>query len=91
MYTLVWSSAFTRQAQKFLRRHPELQARFEDALRDLEADPFLPRLHLHSLEGELDGLHAARLTHAYRILLVLRITEHEITLLDIGSHDAVYR
>lgn len=32
-----------------------------------------------------------RLTYSYRITLTLLITEKEISLLDIGSHDEVYR
>jgi mRNA-degrading endonuclease RelE of RelBE toxin-antitoxin system len=31
------------------------------------------------------------LTHSYRITLTVMVTEHEIILLDIGSHDEVYR
>ena len=30
-------------------------------------------------------------TYAYRITLTLRVTKKEIVLLDIGSHDEVYR
>lgn len=37
------------------------------------------------------GCHAVRLTDSYRITLTAMITENEIILLDIGSHDAVYR
>jgi mRNA-degrading endonuclease RelE of RelBE toxin-antitoxin system len=39
----------------------------------------------------LEGLHAVSVTHAYRITLTLRVTTKEIVLLDIGSHDEVYR
>ena len=39
----------------------------------------------------LEGLHAVSVTHAYRITLTLRVTKKEIVLLDIGSHDEVYR
>ena len=34
---------------------------------------------------------AVSLTYVYRITLTLRITKKEIILLDIGSHDEVYR
>jgi hypothetical protein len=39
----------------------------------------------------LEGLHAVSVTHAYRITLTLRVTKKEIVLLDIGSHDEMYR
>ena len=60
-------------------------------LGDLQADPFQPHLELHPLSGRLAGCHAVSLTHDYRITLTLWITEKEIILLDIGSHDEVYR
>jgi len=90
-YTLVWTSAFTRAARKFLRRHPELTRRFDDTLLALERDPQQPHLRLHALSGELEGLYAVRLTYAYRIVLILRVTEHEVVLYDIGGHDEAYR
>jgi len=56
----------------------------------LRADPFEPSLRLHPLTGKLQGMQAVSLTYSYRITLTLQITEHEILLLDIGSHDEVY-
>ena len=35
--------------------------------------------------------YAVSVTHAYRITLTLRVTKREIILLDIGTHDEVYR
>jgi mRNA-degrading endonuclease YafQ of YafQ-DinJ toxin-antitoxin module len=35
-------------------------------------------------------MQAVSLTYSYRITLTLQITENEILLLDIGSHDEVY-
>lgn len=50
----------------------------------------MPQLGLHALTGELAGLHAIRLTYAYRIIVSLDLAEQEITLVSIGSHDEVY-
>jgi mRNA-degrading endonuclease YafQ of YafQ-DinJ toxin-antitoxin module len=47
-------------------------------------------LRLHALSGKLKGKHAVSLTYAYRVVLILKITEHEIVLLDIGTHDETY-
>jgi len=60
-------------------------------LRDLESDPHQPRLQLHALGGSLSQYHAVRVTYAYRIVLILLVDEQQITLIDIGSHDDVYR
>ncbi len=89
-WTLVTTSCFERSARKFLAKHPDLRSRFTETLTQLSDDPFQPGLKLHALSGKLEGLQAIRLTYSYRITLTLQVTEREILLLDIGSHDAVY-
>ena len=91
MYVLVTPDQFLRQARKFFRKHPDFRPSFARVLADLQKNPFQPRLELHPLSGKLSGCHAVSLTHAYRITLTLLITEKEIILLDIGSHDEIYR
>ena len=91
MYALLTTGHFDRRVVKFTRSHPELKKPLAKILRNLEANPFLPSLQLHPLSGELKGLHAVSITHAYRMTLTLRITKKEVVLLDIGSHDEVYR
>jgi mRNA-degrading endonuclease YafQ of YafQ-DinJ toxin-antitoxin module len=90
-FALVWTATFVRTARKFLRRHPDLAGIFEDVIRQLEIDPHVARLRLHPLEGRHKGKHAARLTYEYRIVLVLHLTAKELVLLDVGTHDEVYR
>jgi mRNA-degrading endonuclease YafQ of YafQ-DinJ toxin-antitoxin module len=63
----------------------------QQVVADLQADPFQPHLILHPPGGRLDGCHAVTFTYRCRILLALLIMEKEIILLDIGSHDEVYR
>lgn len=91
MYVLLTTGHFDRRVVKFTRAHPELKKPLAKVLKNLEADPFMLSLRLHPLSGELEGLHAVSLTYVYRITLTLRITKKEIVLLDIGSHDEVYR
>ena len=91
MYTLVWTESFTRSAKKFLTRHPDLRQKVAAVLHDLESDPFQPHLSFHHLTGKLKGVQAVSITHGYRITLTLIVSEREIILLDIGSHDEVYR
>ncbi|MBI5936564.1 MAG: plasmid stabilization protein [Betaproteobacteria bacterium] len=89
-YTLVTTAFFERRARKFLTKHPDLRPRFIQTLEQLRNDPFEPSLKLHPLTGKLQGMQAVNLTYSYRITLALQVTEHEILLLDIGSHDEVY-
>jgi addiction module RelE/StbE family toxin len=91
MFSVTVSEQFLRQARKFFKKHPDLKPRFAATFDALKQDPFQPGLGLHQLTGKLAGCHAVRLTYSYRITLTLLISEHEIILLDIGSHDEVYR
>jgi len=61
------------------------------AVDDLMADPWNPRLGLHKLHGKLRDVYAVRLTDGHRITMTIAITEQEIVLLEIGTHDEVYR
>lgn len=91
MYTLVWTAHFTRAAKKFTKRHPELKKKIALILRDLEKDPFQPHLDYHHLGGKHTGIQAVSITDSYRITMTVIITKKEIILVDIGSHDEVYR
>ena len=91
MYTLVWTTSFTRAASKFLKHHPELRETVTTILGDLENNPFQPHLRYHHLGGKLKGVQAISITSSYRLTLTILITDQEINLLDIGSHDEVYR
>ncbi len=91
MYILVWTAHFTRAARKFIKRHPELKKKVALILRDLEKDPFQPHLDYHHLGGKQTGVQAVSITDSYRITMTVIITKKEIILLDIGSHDEVYK
>jgi len=91
MYTLVWSAGFTRSAEKFVKSHPDLRDRLATVLRDLENDPFQPHLKYHQLRGNIRGVQAVSITYSCRITLTIAVSEKEIILLDVGSHDEVYR
>jgi mRNA-degrading endonuclease YafQ of YafQ-DinJ toxin-antitoxin module len=90
-FALVTTRHFERRARKFLRKHPDLRQALRDALDDLSRDPFQPKLKLHPLSGNLGGVQAVSLTYSYRVTLLVRVTEQELVLLDIGTHDEVYR
>lgn len=91
MFSIVTTRYFLRRSRKFLRKHPDLQVRFARVVDDLRNDPFAPHLGLHQLSGKHDNLQAVRLTYDYRIILTVVLTDQDIILLDIGSHDEVYR
>jgi mRNA-degrading endonuclease YafQ of YafQ-DinJ toxin-antitoxin module len=90
-FALITTQHFERRARKFLRKHPGLRQALRDTLDDLSRDPFQAKLKLHPLSGNLAGVQAVSLTYSYRLTLLLRVTEQEVVLLDIGTHDEVYR
>ena len=91
MYTLVWSAGFTRSARRFVKLHPVLRDKLAAVLRELEHDPFQPHLKYHQLSGNFKNIQAVSITYRYRITLTIVVTDNEIILLDVGSHDEVYR
>ena len=91
MYRIVAPERVLRQARAFFKRHPDLKERFKSVVADLQEDPFAPHLKLHPLKGRLAGCHACSLTYSYRVTLTLALVDKELILLDIGSHDDVYR
>jgi mRNA-degrading endonuclease YafQ of YafQ-DinJ toxin-antitoxin module len=68
-----------------------MRAEFEGVLRQLEIDLFAPSLRVHALSGKLRGKYAASLTYSHRIVLMLVVVRREVILLDVGTHDEVYR
>lgn len=90
-YELELTPHFSRALRRFKKKHPDLRKRTAMVLRDLESDPYQPHLYLHPLSGTMAGMHAVRINYEYRIALTLIVSEKHIILIDIGSHDEVYR
>jgi len=88
---LARTKTFLATARKFFRRYPELMGEFAGLLEQLRQDPFAPRLRTHPLKGRHRGTHSVSLTYSFRPVVLVRITRKEVVLLDIGSHDEVYR
>jgi len=91
VFSVTTSDQFLRQARKFFKKNADLKPSFASVFEALKQDPFQPVLGIHQRSGKLSGCYAVRLTYSYRITLTVMITAKEIILLDIGSHDEVYR
>ena len=91
MFTIVTTQHFLRRSRRLLKKHPELKERFAQVIEDLKQNPFAPHLAYHHLGGKLKGVQAISLSDRYRITLTVLISEQEVILLDIGSHDEVYQ
>jgi len=90
-YSLIFTDSYKKRAKRFAKQHPELKEHYRDTLHLLSKNPNHPSLRLHPLKGKLTGLHSVSITFSYRITLELIISEQEIILVNVGSHDEVYR
>jgi addiction module RelE/StbE family toxin len=90
MWQLIWTEAFSRRCRKLLRRNRKLGDAVAATLALLAEHPHDPRLKLHPLRGELEGLWAVRVTYSVRLILALDEAKHEIVLLALGTHDEAY-
>lgn len=89
-YRLVFTEAYNRHAQRWLRRHPDLKGQYLKTLQLLESNPFHPSLRLHGLSGRLQGLHSISINLSYRITLEILIQDQDVILINIGDHDQLY-
>ena len=90
-YKLVFTASYNRRARRFFKGHPELLSQYGKTLKILEVDPNHPALRLHRLEGHLSSLYSVSINLSYRITLEFYISEKEIVLVNVGSHQDVYR
>jgi mRNA-degrading endonuclease YafQ of YafQ-DinJ toxin-antitoxin module len=56
----------------------------------LQDNPWNPALRWHRLRGAHQHLDAVSITLSYRITLEMKIVDHEIILIAVGTHDQVY-
>jgi mRNA-degrading endonuclease YafQ of YafQ-DinJ toxin-antitoxin module len=89
-YRIIYPESYIKRARKFIKRHPELIGQYRKTLALLEINPHHPSLRLHPLQGKLAGLHSISINIGCRISLEMVISEREIILINIGTHDEVY-
>lgn len=89
-YKITRTDKYLKKLIKFLKTHPNLQIKYEKTIELLEINPHHPSLRLHKLQGNLNGFFSISIDLSYRILIDFIITDKEIILLDIGTHDEVY-
>ena len=90
-YKLLYPESYIKRAKKFLKKHPEVVRQYQKTLLLLELDPFHPSLRLHQLEGRLKGLSSVSINISYRIVIEFEIRDEEILLVNVGSHQDVYK
>ena len=91
MYEIYQTETFEKVAKKFFKKHKNLISKFVKVNEQLEQNPFHNSLKTHKLSGNLSEFYACSLTFEYRIVMIIEIKDEEITLINIGSHDEVYK
>lgn len=89
MVNLVWDQAFKRKYKKIFTLNIELKKSFWEAMSIFSQNPFDPKLRTHKLTGKLKGLWSFSASYNYRVIFSF-INDHDVLLIDIGSHDEVY-
>lgn len=90
-WTLLRTETFLRDLRKYLKKHPDRQRLVRETLTAFATDPHAAALRLHPLKGRMGGLYSVRLSYSDRITLTLLLTERQVVLLSMGTHDDVYR
>lgn len=89
---LLPSSAFTREAQRIVKKSSQDAQSLQKTLSALAEDAFQPSLKTHKLKGNLSDRWAC--SAGYDLRIVFRFVEHEgheaILLQSVGTHDDVY-
>jgi len=90
-FALIFTDSYLKRAKKFARKHPELKQQYLKTLQLLELNPYHPSLRLHQLTGNLKDVHSISINLSYRITIELLIEDNQITPINIGTHEEVYR
>ena len=90
-YRLVFTASYNKKASKWIKKHPQIKDQYLKTLQLMELDIHHPALRLHQLSGGLSGLSSVSINMSYRITIELMIEDNDIILVNIGSHDEIYR
>ena len=86
--SIVWTAGFKRAFKKRVVGKPYEQ-QFRERMVLFAEDPFDPRVKTHKLSGNLEGSWAFTVAFDCRVIFKF-LSDEEILLVDIGSHDEVY-
>ncbi|MBU4286941.1 MAG: type II toxin-antitoxin system mRNA interferase toxin, RelE/StbE family [Desulfobacterales bacterium] len=89
MIRAAWDEGFKRSYRKRVRNNSKLKKKFWEKMEIFLENPFFPPLRTHKLSGKLAGQWAFSVDDDCRIVFEF-VTEDQVLLIDVGSHDEVY-
>lgn len=87
MYQIIFTESYTKLAEKWIKKHPDLKQKYYNTIQLLELNPFHNSLRLHKLQGSLSELFSVSIDMKYRIIIDFVIEDSKIIPLNIGDHD----
>ena len=81
---------FQRAYNRRIAKNKKLARKFQERLQLFQKNPQSPLLHDHALTGDKKGLRAFSISGDVRVVYELVDEDHAL-LLDIGSHNQVYK
>ncbi|MBF0463921.1 MAG: type II toxin-antitoxin system mRNA interferase toxin, RelE/StbE family [Nitrospirae bacterium] len=88
MPTLKIEKHFMRQSSRITKNSKAIHEKLLKILKTLQENPFTPALKTHKLSGNLKDRYSCFVTDDIRI--TFKLSDDNIYLLNIGSHDDVY-
>lgn len=91
MYSILYAHSYEKRVKQFLKSHPEIKKQYYKTLKILESNPKHPSLRLHKISGKLKNNYSVSINISYRIVVNFIITGKKIILINVGSHDKLYK
>lgn len=89
MIKVAYSPSFHRSFKRIIKNNSTRQVLFEDKISLFIITPFHPQLKTHKLKGALKDFYSFTIEYNLRVIFYF-ISDTEVVLEDIGSHDEVY-
>jgi mRNA-degrading endonuclease YafQ of YafQ-DinJ toxin-antitoxin module len=90
VYKLIFTPTYDKLAEKWLKKHPDLQDKYYKTIQLLELNPYHNSLRLHNLDGTMKKFHSVSIDMRQRIIIDLHFEGDTIILLKIGDH-SIYK
>lgn len=90
MYEIIFTETYMKIAGKWIKKHPDLKAKYYNTIEMLEINPFHNSLRLHKLKGVSSNFYSVSIDMKYRIIIDFIIEDNKIIPLNIGDH-SIYK
>ncbi|MBE8190385.1 MAG: type II toxin-antitoxin system mRNA interferase toxin, RelE/StbE family [Candidatus Thioglobus sp.] len=90
-YQIIATQNYLKRLEKFLKKHPKIAPQYQKTIAILCVNPNYPALRMHKLQGRLQEYYSISINLKYRIVVDFIVQNEQIILIDIGTHNEVYK